>query len=69
MFCNKEITAKGSFRYQAGDYDLAVGLLANKKVSVKELITGIYAFNDAESAFEASAAGKGIKTVISGVGI
>lgn len=69
MFCGKEITAKGSFRYQAGDYELAVGMLASGQVSVKELITGVVKFEDAERAFELVGEGKGIKTLIGGVDV
>ncbi|KAK6338898.1 hypothetical protein TWF696_009700 [Orbilia brochopaga] len=64
--CVKELTVKGSFRYSAGDYHLAVELLKYGKVSVKELITGEYQFAEAERAFEAVKDGKGIKVLIRG---
>jgi D-xylulose reductase len=63
----KELTVKGSFRYCAGDYFTAVELLATKRISVTELITGKVPFNEAEKAFKAVQAGKGIKTLIEGV--
>lgn len=67
--CGKEITVKGSFRYQEGDYSLAVEMLNSRRLSVKELITGVVAFEDAETAFRSVAAGKGIKTLIKGVDV
>ncbi|MCJ1313632.1 hypothetical protein MMC25_007311 [Agyrium rufum] len=65
--CTKEITCKGSFRYGSGDYELAVKLVAEGKLNVKELITGKVAFGDAEKAFEEVRSGKGIKVLIEGV--
>ena len=58
---------QGSFRYGPGDYALAVDLVNTGKVSVKELITKIVTFLDAEAAFEEVKASKGIKTLIKGV--
>ena len=68
QLCTKEITAKGSFRYGAGDYQTAVGLVSTGRVSVKELITGKVKFRDAEAAFQDVKAAKGIKTLIEGPG-
>ncbi|GAB1196115.1 D-xylulose reductase A [Aspergillus pseudonomiae] len=65
--CTKELNVRGSFRYGSGDYKLAVNLVASGRVSVKELITGIVSFEDAEQAFQEVKAGKGIKTLIAGV--
>ncbi|PLB49558.1 putative D-xylulose reductase A [Aspergillus steynii IBT 23096] len=65
--CTKELNVKGSFRYGSGDYKLAVDLVASGKVNVKELITGVVQFEDAEQAFKEVKAGKGIKTLIAGV--
>ncbi|KAF7592834.1 hypothetical protein BBP40_012369 [Aspergillus hancockii] len=65
--CTKELNVKGSFRYGSGDYKLAVNLVASGKVSVKELVTGVVKFEDAEQAFREVKAGKGIKTLITGV--
>lgn len=64
--CTKELNVKGSFRYGSGDYKLAVNLVASGKVSVKELITGVVKFGNAEQAFKEVKAGKGIKTLIAG---
>jgi len=62
----KELQMKGSFRYSAGDYDLAMYLLEAKKVSVKELITGVEPFERATTAWERTRKGEGIKTLIQG---
>jgi len=62
----KEVTVKGSFRYATGDYKLAVELIAAGKVEVKSLVTGRWAFKDAEKAFEETLDGKGIKVLIKG---
>ena len=64
--CQKELTIKGSFRYSSGDYKLAVGLVASRKVDAKALITGVVKFQDAEEAFKEVKAGKGIKVLIEG---
>lgn len=62
----KELNMKGSFRYNAGDYDLAMHLLESKKVSVKELITSIEPFERATEAWERTRKGEGIKNLIRG---
>ncbi|KAL4917058.1 chaperonin 10-like protein [Aspergillus aurantiobrunneus] len=64
--CTKELNLKGSFRYGSGDYKLAVQLVASGRINVKELISGIVKFEDAEQAFKEVKAGKGIKTLIAG---
>ncbi|KAF2718787.1 putative xylitol dehydrogenase [Polychaeton citri CBS 116435] len=66
MMCSKELTVRGSFRYRAGDYELAVKLLASGKLSVKELITGVYPFKEAEKAFQEVKAATGVKALIEG---
>ncbi|GAA5896373.1 NAD(P)-dependent alcohol dehydrogenase [Sporobolomyces salmoneus] len=55
----KELTIKGSFRYGAGCYRLALDLVARGAVNLKALISHRYAFKDAKLAFEANKAGKG----------
>lgn len=65
--CTKELNIKGSFRYGSGDYKLAVELIESGKINVKELVTGVVKFTDAENAFIDVKAGKGIKTLIAGV--
>lgn len=64
--CLKEVTAKGSFRYGAGDYPLAVELVASGKVDVKKLVTGVVAFEQAEEAFKKVKEGEAIKVLIAG---
>lgn len=66
QLCMKEVTAKGSFRYGAGDYALAVDLVAQGKVDVKRLITGVVDFKDAEAAFKQVKEGEAIKVLIKG---
>ncbi|KAK0119788.1 hypothetical protein ONS95_011220 [Cadophora gregata] len=62
----KEINMKGCFRYNAGDYDLALHFLESKKISVKELITGVEPFERATHAWERTKKGDGIKNLIEG---
>lgn len=62
----KEISMKGCFRYNAGDYDLALHLLESKRVIVKELITGVEPFERATHAWERTRKGEGIKNLIRG---
>lgn len=64
--CTKEITMRGSFRYGPGDYKLAVDLVASGLVSVGELITDVFEFEEAEMAFEAQKSGRVIKVLIKG---
>lgn len=64
--CTKELNVKGSFRYGSGDYELAVQMIAQGRVSVDKLITGQVKFRDAERAFEDVKAAKGIKILIEG---
>lgn len=64
--CQKELTLKGSFRYNSGDYKLAVGLVASGKVNAKALITDVVPFKQAEEAFKEVKAGKAIKALIAG---
>lgn len=66
---NKELNVKGSFRYKEGDYKLSVDLVSSGRLSVKELISGRVAFEDAEKAFADVKASKGIKTLICGPGV
>ncbi|KAL5532589.1 hypothetical protein ACEPAF_4363 [Sanghuangporus sanghuang] len=72
----KELTAKGSMCYSAGDYPLALSLAASGKIDLKPLVTHRFRFEDAAKAFETTRAGKNvdekgqtrnvIKTIISG---
>lgn len=65
-FAIKEATAHGSFRYNSGDYKLAVELVASGKVEAKKLITGQVPFEQAEEAFKQVAEGQAIKVLIAG---
>lgn len=66
VLSEKELNMKGSFRYNAGDYDMAMHLLKSKKVSVKELITSVEPFGRATQAWERTKRGDGIKNLIKG---
>jgi len=69
QICSKEAVFKGTFRYGAGDYKLAVELLRSRKVSVDTLITDTYSFAHAEQAFNNVVGRNGIKTIILGPGV
>lgn len=64
---NKELMFRGCFRYGAGDYELAVKLIAKGLVQVKPLISSVTPFEDATKAWEKTASGEGIKNLIEGV--
>jgi len=62
----KEINMKGCFRYNAGDFDLAMHLLGERKVSVKELISSIEPFERTTEQWEKTRRGDGIKNLVRG---
>ncbi|KAG5977341.1 hypothetical protein E4U13_000749 [Claviceps humidiphila] len=64
--CLKEVTAKGSFRYGPGDYELAIELVASGVVDVKKLVTTVVPFEKAEEAFKKVKEGEVIKILIAG---
>ncbi|KAI8217308.1 putative D-xylulose reductase A [Colletotrichum sp. SAR 10_77] len=64
--CQKEVAAKGSFRYGPGDYKLAVELVGSGAVQAKKLITSVVDFRDAEKAFRRVKEGSIGKTLIAG---
>ncbi|KPM37502.1 putative D-xylulose reductase A [Neonectria ditissima] len=64
--CQKEVTARGSFRYGPGDYKLAIELVANGSVNVGKLISGVVDFAQAEDAFKKVKEGQVIKVIIAG---
>ena len=64
--CQKEVTARGSFRYGPGDYKIAIELVANRSVEVKKLISGVVDFKNAESAYRRVKDGRDIKILIAG---
>lgn len=58
-FANKQARLTGSFRYGAGDYALAISLVASGRISLARLVTHRFAFTDAVAAFQATKEGKG----------
>ncbi|TQV93493.1 hypothetical protein V2A60_010103 [Cordyceps javanica] len=64
--CQKEVTARGSFRYGPGDFKLAVELIANGSVAVGRLITAVVPFAEAEHAFRRAKSGDAVKMIIAG---
>ncbi|PVH91753.1 GroES-like protein [Periconia macrospinosa] len=67
MMAEKELSVKGCFRYNAGDYELAVDLLSRKKIDVKQLISSTSPFEETTAAWEKTKNGEGIKNLIRGV--
>ena len=63
----KELMIRGCFRYGAGDYELAVGLLKKGLVDVKPLISSVTPFEKATEAWDKTARGDGVKNLIEGV--
>jgi L-iditol 2-dehydrogenase len=66
QLCSKEGSYRGSFRYGPGDYRIAVELLKQERINVKELITHRYDFSEAEKAFENVEQRHGFKSIIYG---
>ncbi|KAG7396538.1 hypothetical protein PHYBOEH_002150 [Phytophthora boehmeriae] len=66
VMCCKELRVTGSFRYSAGDYRLALGMIASHKLNVKVLISNVVPFEQAKDAFDNMKHGKGIKWLIEG---
>lgn len=69
LICDKEAVLKGSFRYGPGDYQLAVELLSSQRVSLRDMVTHEFRFQEAEKAFTNVLGRKGIKTIIYGPGV
>jgi L-iditol 2-dehydrogenase len=69
QICDKEATLKGSFRYGPGDYKLAIQLLESDRVSVRNLVTHEFDFDQAGDAFNNVLQRTGIKSVIYGPGV
>ncbi|ETP48302.1 chlorophyll synthesis pathway protein BchC [Phytophthora nicotianae P10297] len=66
IMCGKELHVTGSFRYSAGDYQLALDMIASGRLNVKELISKTVPFEEAKEAFENVKHGNGIKWLIEG---
>lgn len=64
--CQKEVTARGSFRYGPGDFKLAIELVSNGSVDVQKLITEVVPFKKANEAFKMAKSGEAIKMLIAG---
>lgn len=62
--CTKELMVRGCFRYGPGDYQLALDLLRDGKISLLPLISSIIPFEKATEAWETTRRGEGIKTLI-----
>ncbi|KAL5336418.1 chaperonin 10-like protein [Aspergillus crustosus] len=60
----KEVTVRGCFRYGAGDYDLALKLIAKGSVNLAPLITSVTPFDKAPEAWDKTSRGEGIKNLI-----
>jgi len=65
-FSVKEIHMVGCFRYGPGDYDMAIHLLEEGKVRLKDLISGVDPFEMATTAWERTKRGEGIKNLVQG---
>ncbi len=50
---SKELSLKGTFRFHE-EFDIAVDALVSGRVDVSSLLTGVYAFSDADAAFAAA---------------
>lgn len=66
--CEKEITARGCFRYGPGDFKLGIQLASQGILGAKlgEFVTAVFPFERATEAWELAKTGKGVKTVIEG---
>ncbi|KAF1971627.1 GroES-like protein [Bimuria novae-zelandiae CBS 107.79] len=67
VMSEKELLVRGCFRYNSGDYELAVSLISKGMIDVKPLISSETDFEDATAAWEKTARGEGIKNLIRGV--
>jgi len=63
----KELMMKGCFRYSTGDFKLALSLISEGRIPVKNLITKIVNFDQTTEAWETTRRGEGVKTLIRGV--
>lgn len=64
--CEKEIVAKGCFRYGPGDFDLGIDLVRRGRLVLDGLVSRVFPFEKATEAWEAARRGEGIKMVIEG---
>ncbi|PYH90234.1 hypothetical protein BO71DRAFT_334924 [Aspergillus ellipticus CBS 707.79] len=64
--CEKDITAKGCFRYGPGDFELAMELVRGGRVRLDGLVSHVFPFERATEAWEMAGRGVGGKVVIEG---
>ncbi|KAL4965060.1 NAD(P)-dependent alcohol dehydrogenase [Aspergillus stella-maris] len=68
--CEKEITAKGCFRYGPGDFKLGISLATKPGgrlgQMMGEFVTSVFPFEKASAAWECAGRGEGVKTLIKG---
>ncbi|RJE26891.1 hypothetical protein PHISCL_00803 [Aspergillus sclerotialis] len=64
--CEKEITAKGCYRYGPGDFTLGIYLASQGRLRLSEFITNIFPFEEATEAWETAKRDEGTKTLIRG---
>ncbi|OOF99028.1 hypothetical protein ASPCADRAFT_140592, partial [Aspergillus carbonarius ITEM 5010] len=64
--CEKEVVAKGCYRYGPGDFDLGISLVGRGRLPLGGLISKVFPFEKATEAWEAARRGEGIKTLIEG---
>jgi D-xylulose reductase len=62
----KELHMHGAFRYNEGDFKLALDVLEAGNFPLKSLISNIFDFEQATDAWEATKQGRGIKNMIRG---
>ncbi|KZL78371.1 xylitol dehydrogenase, partial [Colletotrichum incanum] len=63
----KELRARGCFRYGSDDYEQALSLITDGCVKVGALLSSIAPFDSATLAWDKTAKGNGIKNIIEGV--
>ncbi|EXJ83221.1 L-iditol 2-dehydrogenase [Capronia coronata CBS 617.96] len=64
----KELHMHGAFRYNTGDFGVAMDVLEAGTIPLKSLISNIFDFEHAADAWEATKQGRGIKNMIRGYG-
>ena len=62
----KELHMHGAFRYNEGDFKVALDVLEAGNLPLKSLISNVFDFEQATDAWEATKAGQGIKNMIRG---
>lgn len=65
----KELHMHGAFRYNTGDFRVAIDVLESGTFPLKSLITNIFDFEQTTDAWEETKHGRGIKNMIRGYGL